>query len=367
MLDGLHRRGKIWHFCWKTPQGRRREISTHKRDFREARAARARMLVQLQQADFPSQDERLHFSEAARQWIEHANLSQRENTARFRRCKMAVLVKFFGAMRLREITPARIEHYQKERTRTIGNATVNGEWWTLRAILKRFGAWTDAHVQVCRPLPVEQTSKGRALSAEECRHLLACAEKNSRWRRELLPIVTLALHTGLRSAELRGLRLGDISLDAQPGPRLAIRRATTKSAAGERLVLLDEPAVRAVQALQVIAHARGARRPEHFLFPCAIGHGATLYGRGWDPRRGRSSWGGAWQSLRRVAGLGDLRFHDLRHTYITMAAEAGVGLEVTMRQVGHVTAAQTRIYTHVADPAVRSAMAAIEERFQPAS
>jgi len=367
MLDGLHRRGKIWHFCWKTPQGRRREISTHTRDFREAQRVRARRRAQLQQADFPSQDERLHFSEAARQWIEHANLSPRPNTARFRRSKVKILVNFFGAMRLREITAARIQYYQKQRSATVASATVNAEWWTLRAILKRFGAWTEGHAQISRPLPVQKESKGRALSAQERQNLLACAQRNSRWARELLPVIILGLHTGLRSAELRGLRLGDISLDGRPGPRLTIRRATTKSAAGERLVMLDEPAVRAIQALQVIARARGGKRPEHFLFPCAIGHGASLYGRGWDPRRGRPSWGGAWQSLRRIAGLGEVRFHDLRHTYITVAAEAGIPLDVTMRQVGHVSAAQTREYTHISDSAVMDAVQAIQKRFEVTS
>lgn len=367
MLDGLHRRGKIWHFCWKTPQGRRREISTHTADFREAQRVRARHRTQLQQADFPAQDERLLFSEAARQWIEHANLSPRPNTARFRRSKVAILLNFFGAMRLREITPVRVQYYQKQRTGIIASATVNGEWWTLRAILKRFGAWTEAHAQICRPLPVQKESKGRALSAKERQNLLVCAERNSRWKRELLPVIMLALHTGLRSAELRGLHLGDISLDARPGARLAIRRATTKSAAGERLVMLDKPAICAVQALQVIAHAHGARRPEHFLFPCAVGHGGTLFGKGWDPRRGRPSWGGAWQSLRRAAGLSGLRFHDLRHTYVTMAAEAGVALDVTMRQIGHINATQIREYTHISDSAVADAVQAIQKRFEQTS
>lgn len=366
-MDGLHQRGKIWHFCWKTPQGRRREISTHSKDFDEARGIRARLRAELQLMDFPSQDERFLFSEAARQWIEHANLCARPNTARFRRSKVKILCEFFGPMRLREITPTRIQCYEKQRIGVVAAATVNAERWILRLILARFGAWTEAHRRICRSLPVQTESKGRALSGEECRHLLACAEKNSRWRRELLPVVILGLHTGLRSAEIRGLRLGDIFVDAQPGPRLAIRRATTKSAAGERLVLLDEPAVRAIEKLQIIAHARGARRSQHFLFPLALGHGTTRFGQGWDPCRGRSSWGGAWGSLRRAAGLRELRFHDLRHTYITMAAEVGVPIDMIMSQVGHLNPKQTKDYVHISQPAVLAAVQLIQKGFEQTS
>jgi len=362
MQDGLHQRGRIWHFYWKDPQGHRREISTRTRDFQQARGIRARRLMEFQQADFPLQDARLLFSEAAHQWLKHANPAKRENTRRSQAARVTTLIEFFGGMRLREITPARILYFQTQRARAVANSTCNGEFWGLHAILKRFGAWTQAHAQTCRPLPVEQGSKGRALSGEERENLLGCAQKNSRWRGELLHVITLALHTGLRSAEIKGLRLRDIALDAQPRPRLIVERASTKSNAGARPVILDETAVRTLQPLLTIAHGRGARRPEHFLFPRRIGSGGK-----WDPGRSRGSWTSAWRSLRHAAGLPGLRFHDLRHTYITMGAEAGVPLDVMMRQVGHMTPEQTRYYVHISDTSVIEAIEAIEKRLHQTS
>lgn len=355
MHDGLHRRGRIWHFYWKGPEGRRREISTRTKDFQQARGIRGRHLIELQQAHFPSQDDRLLFPEAARLWIEHANLSTRaENTVRFRRSKLAILSKFFGAMRLREITPAQIRRFQTQRARVVANSTLNGEWWVLRAILRRFGAWTQAHIQNCRRLPVQQKLKQRALSAEEFQSLLACAQKSR--SRELPHVIMLAGHTGLRSGEIKGLRLSDINLDAQPRARLAVQRATTKTNAGERLVILDESALRALQPLLRIAHGRGSRRPEHFLFPRRIKHG-----RGWNPYRSQVSWASAWRSVRRAAGLPELRFHDLRHTYITMGAEAGVPVDVIKRQVGHVSPKQTEQYIQIGDRAQAQAVETIEK------
>jgi integrase len=359
MLDGLHRRGKIWHFCWRGSNGRRQEISTRTADFRQARRVRAERIGELQQGLFPQDERRRLFADAAQRWVEHANLSTRAaNTKRFRRSKVSILVKFFGAMRLREITPARIFHFQTQRARIASNATVNAEFWMLRAILRRFGAWMHAHAEICRPLRVRQELKRHALTNQEIRDLLYAAQMNPRWR-PLREIVLLALHTGMRSAEIRGIRLGDLKLEIQPRPRIAIQRRSTKTEVGERLVALDGAALDAVRELIEIARRRGSKASTDYLFPAGIAHGA-----GWDPKHPRTSWGSVWPSLRRAAGLAGIRFHDLRHTYITTAAEAGVPLDVIMRQVGHIDPAMTRIYIQIRDEALDEAVGQIEKRFE---
>jgi len=358
MLDGLHRRGKIWHFCWRGPNGRRQEISTHATDFRRARRIRAQRITELQQGLFPQDDARILFADAARRWLEHANLSTRAaNTRRFRRSKVTILLKFFSAMRLREITPARIFHFQTQRAREASNATVNAEFWILRAILRRLGGWTHAHAETCRPLRVRHEFKRHALTNQEIRDLLYAAGMNPRWW-ALREVVMLALRTGMRSGEIRGIRLGDLKLEMHPRPRIAIHRGSTKTEAGQRLVALDGAALDAIRALIEIARRRGSKGARDYLFPAGLGPGA-----GWDPKRGRTGWGSAWPSLRRAAGLGAVRFHDLRHTYITTAAEAGVPLDVIGRQVGHIDPAVTQIYIQIRDEALDEAVGKIEERF----
>jgi len=57
-----------------------------------------------------------------------------------------------------------------------------------------------------------------------------------------------------------------------------------------------------------------------------------------------------------AAGLKGLRFHDLRHTFITMMAERGVPLPVVQSMVGHMTAAITKRYTHISTNAARLAV-----------
>jgi integrase len=64
----------------------------------------------------------------------------------------------------------------------------------------------------------------------------------------------------------------------------------------------------------------------------------------------------AWQRLRAEAGLGDLRLHDLRHSFAAVLAGLGEGLPVIGKLLGHSQAVTTGRYAHVAvDPAKRAA------------
>ena len=66
--------------------------------------------------------------------------------------------------------------------------------------------------------------------------------------------------------------------------------------------------------------------------------------------------------MKKAAGLVGFRFHDLRHTHITHAVEAGVPIEVIMAQVGHVSADMTRYYTHLGTNAKHRAVEAVQEK-----
>jgi integrase len=65
-------------------------------------------------------------------------------------------------------------------------------------------------------------------------------------------------------------------------------------------------------------------------------------------------------SLTEAAGLSGLRFHDLRHTFITMMVERGVPLGVIQSMVGHISARMLRHYTHVSSGAARKAVEALD-------
>ena len=63
-----------------------------------------------------------------------------------------------------------------------------------------------------------------------------------------------------------------------------------------------------------------------------------------------------WRRIRRKAGLTDLRTHDLRHSFASMAVAGGLSLPVIGALLGHTQAATTQRYAHLAaDPLKQAA------------
>jgi integrase len=62
-----------------------------------------------------------------------------------------------------------------------------------------------------------------------------------------------------------------------------------------------------------------------------------------------------WGRIRRRAGLEDLRIHDLRHSFASVAAGVGLSLPMIGRLLGHTRAETTLRYAHLADNPLRQA------------
>jgi integrase len=69
----------------------------------------------------------------------------------------------------------------------------------------------------------------------------------------------------------------------------------------------------------------------------------------------------AFQRAREQAGLPHLRFHDLRHTGQTLAAEAGASLADLMRRLGHSSMVAAKRYLHATDSRDRQIADALSE------
>jgi integrase len=145
----------------------------------------------------------------------------------------------------------------------------------------------------------------------------------------LRAIVTVALHTGMRSGEIRNLQWRDLAFDTG---FLIVRDSKN----GEtRHVPMDST---------VIALLRKWPRTEgsEFVFTNAAG--------------GRIGWlqHGFRKALGR-AGLSDLHFHDLRHTFASQWMMAGGDLYVLKSILGHKSIAMTQRYAHLS-PGYKKAM-----------
>jgi integrase len=63
----------------------------------------------------------------------------------------------------------------------------------------------------------------------------------------------------------------------------------------------------------------------------------------------------AWIRLRKAAKLDGARLHDLRHTYASVLASAGLSLPVIGALLGHSTPVTTHRYAHLFDDPLRAA------------
>ena len=74
--------------------------------------------------------------------------------------------------------------------------------------------------------------------------------------------------------------------------------------------------------------------------------------------RGKRLWSlcRSWKHARKLAGIPDVRLHDLRHSVASDAIMSGVPLEVVGKMLGHKNYRTTQRYAHIADYALRDAV-----------
>src|SRR5215469_4540044 len=142
---------------------------------------------------------------------------------------------------------------------------------------------------------------------------------------------------------------------------LNIRRADAKNDASARQIELNSDATEAAKRLIMRADLLGADKPTHYLLPknlSRIAWGKHKGERRYDPNQHQEYWDSAWHSLTEKAGFPGLRFHDLRHSFVTDMVERGVPWGTIEAQVGHVSAKMLRHYTHISCGSAQSRCAA---------
>ena len=168
----------------------------------------------------------------------------------------------------------------------------------------------------------------RFLSREETRRLGKALARND--GNILAAAVRLLILTGCRRNEILTLQWQDWR-----DGHLFLRDSKT----GPRTVWLSS-AARAVLA--------GLPRTGAWIFPARNGAGPAAQG-----------LDHLWQRLRDEAGLRDVRLHDLRHSYASLALRSGETVLTIGRLLGHRNPETTLKYIHLADRTVRDAVDAV--------
>ena len=133
-----------------------------------------------------------------------------------------------------------------------------------------------------------------------------------------------------------------------------IRRSKNESS--HRVIPLNNTALKSLARMIERADVLGFTSPDHFFlwFACRWGR--------FDPTQPIQKWDTAWRALRKKAELSGLRFHDLRHTFITEMAETSVSDHVLESITGHLSRRMLEHYSHIRLAAKRQAFDVLDER-----
>lgn len=177
----------------------------------------------------------------------------------------------------------------------------------------------------------------RYLKAEEIEALLNAPDVSTPQGQRDRAIVELLYAAGVRLSELVDLDLGNLNLKA--GHMLVWGKGGK-----ERVVLLGEPAVRALR--MYINDGRGKLASEKRT-------GALFLNR-FGRRLSRRSIGLILDKYSKLAGLWKkVTPHLLRHTFATHMLAGGADLRVVQELLGHALPTTTEIYTHVTPTRLR--------------
>lgn len=148
-----------------------------------------------------------------------------------------------------------------------------------------------------------------------------------------LAILKLLVFTGARKGEIETLKWSEV--DFASG---YLKLADSKT--GQKAIPLN------AGALQILNDQEQLAGNDH-VFPAYRGE---RYYEG-TPK--------VWERIRTAAGLNDVRLHDLRHSFASIAVSGGASLPIIGALLGHAHSATTQRYAHLSDDPLRAASDAV--------
>lgn len=296
----------------------------------------------------------------ADEWLEHLarDRATKPSTLRDYRSILAAHVRpEFGAMAPENVTSAHVERWQRALTakntkpdaRTAKPLSARTRTKVLTLLHGLMGYAVARHrlpanpvAEVAKPKAAKRSGGIDVLSVEEVHALVRSAADEQ----DAAIFLTAAL-TGLRRGELVALRWRDVDFSASS---IRVERSyagdtltTPKSSQGRTVPMAPEVA----QALARVSQRDEHTEPDDLVF--AGPAGAYL---------DASALRRRFKRALKAAGLRDLRFHDLRHTFGTRAAAAGIDLWRIQHWLGHADAQTTQVYAHYSPRATDAALIA---------
>ena len=218
------------------------------------------------------------------------------------------------------------------------------------ALLSKFFNWCEKHglrpdgSNPCRHVgKYRERKRERFLSEEELARLgeaLGDAEQNKTASTWAIAAIRLLMLTGARLSEILTLKWDEVDFEGQQ-----LRLPDSKT--GQKSIYLNAP------ALEVLADTPRLVGNPYVI--CGEKSGAHLV-----------NLQKPWRRIRRAAGLDDVRIHDLRHSFASVAAGGGMSLPVIGALLGHSQPQTTQRYAHLSADPLKAASDAIGAKISAA-
>ena len=217
-----------------------------------------------------------------------------------------------------QLKPLQFAQYRDERLKDVSSSTVKKELQLLCHVIetarKEWSYYIPHNPIEGVRRPTENRARDRRLSLSDAEGLLdACKSSENPW---LLPLVILAIETGMRRGELLSLEWANINLN-----RRTCHLPMTKNGTSRDIPLSS----RAIETLLDLP-----RNLSRLVFPLS-----------------RVALRGLWLRACRRAGIEDLRFHDLRHEATSRFFEKGLNVMEVASITGHKDLRMLQRYTHL--------------------
>jgi integrase len=266
--------------------------------------------------------------------VEHSQVKNKPGTFyNYRLLVDRFLIPALGDRKVTEISPSDIHqlHHQLRQTPYQANRLV-GLAGKVFAMAERWGYRPIGTNPVRGIDRYKERRRERYLSTEEFARLADVLIKAERDQTEMptaIAAIRLLIATGCRLNEILCLKWQDVDLG-----RRILKLADTKT--GPQTIHLNALAVEVLNQI-----------PRQSSNPYVI----------WGLNEGQHliNLQKPWRRMRKQAGLDDVRLHDLRHSFASVAAGLGEGLPMIGKLLGHSQPATTSRYAHLAEDPVRVA------------
>jgi len=255
--------------------------------------------------------------------------------------------KKMGRYSLAEVTPSVIVDYRDKlaeeitvRRETRSAATINRYMAALGHVFTiAFKEWEWVNENPFSKIRRRKEPRGRVrfLSDEERVRLLAECKKSK--NPYLYVVVVLALSTGARSMEIKGLRWSNVDFNRS-------------------VIVLDETKNQNRRVLPLVGHALELMR-QYKSQTAHINCELVFPGRNFkQPMDLRTPFNNALKK----AGIKDFRFHDLRHSCASYLAMNGASITEISEVLGHKTLQMVKRYTHLSESHTAKVISSMNEK-----